>query len=143
MERILYSFKGGTVDGNEPFGGIVLDAARNVYGTTAYGGVANPGMVYELVAPSPARYIEASPVNTRNTVSLGCATGGENELFRRHRPDCNIVILTQDDARIAREKARSVDGSGSVTKSDLPEMGFQKWGGWQWKTIAAWARRES
>jgi hypothetical protein len=51
--RILYSFKGGTEDGNEPFGGIVLDPARNIYGTTAYGGAANSGIVYELVGPVP------------------------------------------------------------------------------------------
>jgi uncharacterized repeat protein (TIGR03803 family) len=49
--KILYSFKGGAEDGNLPFGGIVLDAARNIYGTTAYGGAANSGIVYELVAP--------------------------------------------------------------------------------------------
>lgn len=57
--KLLYSFKGGAGDGNLPFGGLVLDAARNIYGTTAYGGVANSGIVYELVAPvGTGRYKE-------------------------------------------------------------------------------------
>ncbi|MGB7132646.1 MAG: choice-of-anchor tandem repeat GloVer-containing protein [Candidatus Sulfotelmatobacter sp.] len=47
--RILYSFKGAPGDGNLPFGGLVLDAVGNIYGTTAYGGMSNSGIVYELV----------------------------------------------------------------------------------------------
>ncbi len=48
-------------------------------------------------------------------------------IIRRESPDCNIVIVTQNDATVAREQARSVDASGFVTKSDLirdlrPEM---------------------
>ena len=29
-------------------------------------------------------------------------------LIRRESPDCNVIIVTQNDARIAREQARSV-----------------------------------
>jgi len=29
-------------------------------------------------------------------------------------PDCNIVIVTQNEARVAREQARSVDVNGFV-----------------------------
>ena len=59
-------------------------------------------------------------------------------IIRRESPDCNIVIVTQSDATVAREQSRSVDANGFVTKSDLvrdllPEMGE----GWQWRTIAA------
>lgn len=36
-EVVLHSFTGGT-DGARPFGGVVLDAAGNVYGTTSAGG---------------------------------------------------------------------------------------------------------
>jgi len=51
-ERILYSFKGGTRDGSGPFGGVVLDAAGNIYGTTTSGGVkCGCGTIFELVAP--------------------------------------------------------------------------------------------
>jgi DNA-binding NarL/FixJ family response regulator len=57
-------------------------------------------------------------------------------IIRRESPDCNIVTITQNDARVAREQARSVDANGFVTKSDLlrdllPEMRRV-----QWRTIA-------
>jgi hypothetical protein len=35
-EKILHSFRGG--DGDVPAGSLILDAAGNLYGTTAYGG---------------------------------------------------------------------------------------------------------
>jgi len=39
-EIVLYSFTGGT-DGETPFAGLLLDAAGNLYGTTAAGGTKN------------------------------------------------------------------------------------------------------
>jgi len=48
-ERILYSFQNGS-DGRKPAGGLVMDAAGNLYGDTYYGGSGNGGTVYELVA---------------------------------------------------------------------------------------------
>jgi len=38
-ETVLYNFTGG-VDGGEPYGGLIFDAAGNFYGTTAIGGAA-------------------------------------------------------------------------------------------------------
>jgi len=40
-ESVLYAFTGGS-DGSEPQGGLVRDAAGNLYGTTVYGGI-QPG----------------------------------------------------------------------------------------------------
>jgi len=37
IETVLYSFTGGK-DGSEPWGGLVRDAAGNLYGTTFFGG---------------------------------------------------------------------------------------------------------
>jgi uncharacterized repeat protein (TIGR03803 family) len=48
--EILHSFQGGK-DGNRPVG-IVLDAAGNIYGTTAHGGLRNFGTVFELAPPT-------------------------------------------------------------------------------------------
>src|ERR1700744_6304095 len=50
------------------------------------------------------------------------------QIIRRENPDCNVVIVTQNDATVAREQARSVGANGFVTKSNLirdllPEMG--------------------
>lgn len=51
-EQVLYTFLGG-LDGQEPNGGLILDANGNLYGTTYRGGGngARPGTVFE-VSPS-------------------------------------------------------------------------------------------
>jgi uncharacterized repeat protein (TIGR03803 family) len=46
-ETVLYSFTGGA-DGGNPAASVILDAAGNLYGTTAYGGVSNAGTVFKL-----------------------------------------------------------------------------------------------
>src|SRR5580700_8165554 len=42
---VLYSFTGGA-DGSGPVAGVILDSARNLYGTTYYGGSSGKGVVY-------------------------------------------------------------------------------------------------
>jgi uncharacterized repeat protein (TIGR03803 family) len=61
-ETVLYVFKGNASnDGASPFGGLVMDGAGNLYGTTAYGGTGDCvllgsklgcGAVYELSPPT-------------------------------------------------------------------------------------------
>jgi len=61
IETVLYVFKGNASnDGTSPAGGVVIDKAGNLYGTTAYGGTGNCvllgsklgcGTVYELSPP--------------------------------------------------------------------------------------------
>jgi hypothetical protein len=60
-ETVLYIFKGNTSnDGASPYGGLVIDAAGNLYGTTGYGGTGNCtvlgilmgcGTVFEMSPP--------------------------------------------------------------------------------------------
>jgi uncharacterized repeat protein (TIGR03803 family) len=47
-EKTLYDFRAGTGDGQYPYGGLVLDAAGNLYGTTNAGGSALEGSVFEI-----------------------------------------------------------------------------------------------
>jgi uncharacterized repeat protein (TIGR03803 family) len=49
-EQVLYSFQGGD-DGNSPIGGLVFDAAGNLYGATFEGGAYQCGTVYQLSPP--------------------------------------------------------------------------------------------
>lgn len=46
-ESVLYSFTGGA-DGGTPYGGLVIDASGNLYGTTYAGGASGQGAVFEL-----------------------------------------------------------------------------------------------
>jgi len=59
LETMLYSFTGGA-DGGYPYGGVIRDAAGNLYGTTAFGGTANAGVVYKLepVAGGAGQWLE-------------------------------------------------------------------------------------
>ena len=47
-ETVLYSFAGGTTDGANPNGGVILDSSGNLFGTTTIGGTNGLGVVYEL-----------------------------------------------------------------------------------------------
>jgi uncharacterized repeat protein (TIGR03803 family) len=46
-ETVLHSFTGGA-DGQWPNAGVIRDSAGNLYGTTAYGGTANEGVVFKV-----------------------------------------------------------------------------------------------
>ena len=48
-QSVLYSFAGGT-DGANPYGGLLLDATGNLYGTTYAGGVSGHGTVFEITS---------------------------------------------------------------------------------------------
>jgi uncharacterized repeat protein (TIGR03803 family) len=49
-EKVLHTFT-GTKNGFDPVGGLVLDSAGNIYGTTMGGGKDENGIVFELAAP--------------------------------------------------------------------------------------------
>jgi uncharacterized repeat protein (TIGR03803 family) len=58
QETILHSFnpKGG--DGINPWGGLILDAAGNLYGTTVWGGTYGRGTVFELIPKAGGGWTE-------------------------------------------------------------------------------------
>jgi uncharacterized repeat protein (TIGR03803 family) len=45
---LLYSFKGGTTDGQTPNAGVAFDKSGNIYGTTYSGGFNNGGVVFTI-----------------------------------------------------------------------------------------------
>jgi uncharacterized repeat protein (TIGR03803 family) len=50
VERILHSFNpNNTAEGNNPYGGLILDSGGNLYGTCYFGGHKNYGTVFELL----------------------------------------------------------------------------------------------
>lgn len=55
-EEVLYSFGTGA-DGATPVGGVIFDAAGNLYGTTSAGGTAGDGTIFQLT-PSESGWTE-------------------------------------------------------------------------------------
>jgi len=49
---LLYSFKGNTTDGGNPFAGLAVDANGKLYGATTTGGTEGFGTVFKMSAPS-------------------------------------------------------------------------------------------
>jgi uncharacterized repeat protein (TIGR03803 family) len=50
-ETVLHSFTNSSGDGGDPEGGLVMDTAGNLYGTTFEGGSSNYGTVFKLTVP--------------------------------------------------------------------------------------------
>src|SRR5208282_1407300 len=50
-ESCIYSFGEGS-DGIYPYGGVILDSAGNLYGTTYEGGINDAGTVFQLMPPN-------------------------------------------------------------------------------------------
>lgn len=70
QEQVIYSFQGGR-DGANPYGGVMFDAAGNLYATTELGGLLNEGTVFQL-SPSATTWKETQLFNFR----IKCTTGG-------------------------------------------------------------------
>jgi uncharacterized repeat protein (TIGR03803 family) len=45
---VLYTFKGGSTDGQGPNAGVAFDKSGNIFGTTYSGGINNGGVVFEI-----------------------------------------------------------------------------------------------
>lgn len=59
QETVLYSFSDNdTEPGYEPYGGLIFDAAGNLYGTTQFGGVSDGGIVFKLTPTVPGSWTE-------------------------------------------------------------------------------------
>jgi len=57
-EKVLYSFGTNEGDGGVPYGGLIFDAAANLYGTTSGGGTYNDGTVFELTPKAGGGWTE-------------------------------------------------------------------------------------
>lgn len=73
-ETILYSFQGGN-DGQNPYGGVILDPSGNLYGTTSDGGSGGSGTVFEL-SPASGNWTFA----LLYSLSGGCCAGSLGNL---------------------------------------------------------------
>lgn len=58
--QVLWSFPGGNIDGLNPYGGVAIDAAGNLYGTTSGTVTEGAGLVFEL-SPGQNGWTESLP----------------------------------------------------------------------------------
>jgi uncharacterized repeat protein (TIGR03803 family) len=57
--NVLYQFKSGPSDGDEPFSGLSMDSQGNLYGTCYEGGTANEGTVFKLAPGAGGTWAES------------------------------------------------------------------------------------
>lgn len=72
-ESVIHHFTGSPSDGEYPYGGVAVDKAGNLYGTTYEGGAFGAGTLYELT-PASGSYAETILHNFRG-VGDGGASG--------------------------------------------------------------------
>lgn len=58
-ETPLYSFRGGTSDGQMPTGGVDVDSEGNIYGTTQKGGANGLGVIFKLTKSASGSFTES------------------------------------------------------------------------------------
>lgn len=87
-ETVLHNFTGGA-DGIIPAGGLTLDRAGNLYGTTGQGGTYNDGVVYK---------IDKTGTETILHTFTGAADDGKYPTYTTVRigPDGNLYGVTQE-----------------------------------------------
>ncbi len=89
-EKILHSFNAWP-HGNQPSGGLIADAAGNLYGVVASGGTYGYGAVYKLT-PGTNGYTETLIYN------FGATTGGNAPLGSVSGPTSPVGTLLMDSA---------------------------------------------
>lgn len=105
--EVLHRFADSVSDGGTPFGGLVFDAAGNLYGTTYVGGVWDKGTVFEL-----------SPTLTgewRETLLHSFSGGADGR-----RPACTLIF----------DAAGNLYGTTFAPKGTVFELSPQIGGGW-------------
>jgi uncharacterized repeat protein (TIGR03803 family) len=72
-ENVLYTFQ-DAIDGSLPLASLLLDSSGNIYGTTAVGGLAGAGNIFELT-PTSSGWSESTLYAFQGTPDGSYATG--------------------------------------------------------------------
>jgi uncharacterized repeat protein (TIGR03803 family) len=105
-ETVLYSFTGGS-DGGNPYAGLIMDNAGNLYGTTGYGGSADVGVVFEL---SPPRF-------TVGGASVSISPGATNG-------NTSTITVTPIGGFTGNVKLTATITSSPTGAQDIPTLSF-------------------
>jgi uncharacterized repeat protein (TIGR03803 family) len=113
-EKILHTFKNYGIDGCSPFGGIVLDAAGDIYGTTYFGGSFGAGTVFEVATPVGAGSHKTSVLWSFN------GTDGESPLGSLILDSAGNLYGTADEG--GSTNGEGVDGNGFGVVFELSQV---------------------
>ena len=115
-ESVIYRFQGNP-DGSVPVGGLVMDSAGNLYGTTYYGGSCGNGVIYELSPPATqgAAWTEAVLYSFK-----GCHGGYDSAASE------STLIFGKDGALYATAGG-GTHGWGTVFRLRPPSAGQNSW----------------
>jgi uncharacterized repeat protein (TIGR03803 family) len=115
----LYAFK-GQPDAGSPYGGLVADAAGDLYGTTYYGGAGGLGSVFELAASTHGRYGErvlysflGGSDGSSPTATLVLKSGELYGTTSAGGGSCGCGTIFKVNARTGSETVLHAFGSGS------------------------------
>lgn len=116
----LYAFK-GTPDAGSPYGGLVADAAGDLFGTTYYGGASGDGTVFELVPKGKTKYAERVLYSFKggNDGSSSTSTlllNASNELIGTTSAGggtCDCGTIFEVNAKTGKESVLHAFGNGS------------------------------
>ena len=111
-ETVLYSFTDGS-DGTNPVGGLILDSAGNLYGSTTHGGTGGGGTIFEL-----------SPSGSDWTLHTLCSFVGNPQNFGPQSPltmDAagNLYGTTMSDGHGVGTVFKATNSGGSWSCTDL------------------------
>lgn len=127
----LYAFA-GSPDAGFPYGGLIADAAGNLYGTTYYGGANNLGSVFELRLNGKGKYSErvlysfkggsdgSSPTSTL-TFDKGGTLWGTTSAGGGAACDCGTIFKLNPRSRIETVTHRF---GGSTSDGKNPYYGL-------------------
>ncbi|MGB8149767.1 MAG: choice-of-anchor tandem repeat GloVer-containing protein [Candidatus Cybelea sp.] len=115
----LYAFK-GQPDSGSPYGGLVADAAGDLYGTTYYGGAGGLGSVFELSHGAHGRYRErvlysfqGGADGSSPTATLVLESGELYGTTSAGGGSCGCGTLFKVDARSGGETVLHAFGNGT------------------------------
>ena len=109
VEQLVYSFSGGTTDGQRPNGPVLLASNGMMYGTTPQGGTDGDGIIYEL-SPEGVETIvhtfEQCVYTSAQGNGMGFIEGKHKDVFGVTTGGCPGSSSTDWNGSVIRFKAR-------------------------------------
>lgn len=101
----IYNF-GGAPDGDEPYAGVIMDSAGNLYGTTRHGGTTGSGTVYEIAANGTEQVLASFPggtgINPMAPLVMDSAGNLYGTVINGGDDDCGAVFKLDANRKLTR-----------------------------------------